>query len=395
LFDALLPVEPVTLPRAFKQISTASPLLDPEPSMPLDDEALVHACRRLLGTPCDAYPLLPREDPETWRERSLRALYRLASRGSFSAPDALGGRLGDHVEALLRDDLAPGLLHSPGRTRLLGELLRNLERPGRVNQGLKGTCTVTCVETWIAADQPGEYARLVAGLALGEGRVPLRDGSVLVRDEEQLDFSLREGRRSPASRLIQVAFMEYAYPNLDYRNADDAQYEEEGGATPGASCGAGVGSEAFEHLLQGIDGQPWQTLTRTQSEAARLLASLGLDTSRVLTLGRHGLAILQAALARREPVFVTLDSPFTKDNPDIPEEDRVYYQLPHKVRALRIDADRVVYEDPLDPEEPWLPGIVTRVLDRQGHCAVGLDDFLAIITEMNLRRSFLEGFVAA
>ena len=61
------------------------------------------------------------------------------------------------------------------------------------------------------------------------------------------------------------------------------------------------------------------------------------------------------------------------------------YVLPHKVRVLAFDGenDRVVYEDPLDPTESWIPGADTRVEDDRGRCSISRVDFCRLMDELS------------
>lgn len=316
------------------------------------------------------------------------SLQSLPERGLLERVDHESIPLFEHLERLAFSPLGQGLLESPGHVRLLGELIRNLIRPRRINQGLKGTCSVTCIETWLAEHDPGEYCRLLVGLILEPGRVTMRGGGELLRDEERLEWFHREGRRNPASRVFQVAGMEFAYPNLDYRNLEDRQYHTGPGDSEGACFGAGLDLDAFDYLLEGISGERWDTLSDKHAHIARLLARMGLDTSSVPDLKRDGLAIIEASLAEGESVFVTLDSPFYKLPEGLSEEDRQYMELPHKVRLVSLDGERVLYEDPLDPQEPWLPGVQTRVLDAQGVCSMSREDLRRILVEMSYKPRF-------
>jgi hypothetical protein len=67
--------------------------------------------------------------------------------------------------------------------------------------------------------------------------------------------------------------------------------------------------------------------------------------------------------------------------------------MPHKVRVVAVDeaAGRVVYEDPLDPAQPWLPGIETRVEDRSGRCSMALADLGRLMLELSYRPCFWPG----
>lgn len=370
---------------------------------------VLSAVRRILasGPVPDSYPLRDGETAAAWRAQALADLDALATAGRLAAPDARGGTLADHLAALASGPLAPGLEPTPGRTLLLGELVRNVAAPGRINQGLKFTCAATCVEIELAERDPGEYARLVAGLAAPAGVVALRSGEPLPRDEDTLAWDAAEARRSPVSRLVQVAFLEFAYPGLDYRNAADRQFEPapppaesaDGGAggaggAPGAETdrGFGVDLDAFDRLLEAVTGERWDTLSERQSRLARLFAQMGLATDGLPDLGRDALTLIERTTAAGETLFGTLqltavDNPFAAGGPAWHEG------LAHKVRILGLAPDpaggtRVLYDDPVDPARAWYVGLDSRIEDPFGRCSLPVEDLRAALTELSYRPKF-------
>lgn len=342
------------------------------------------ALRALLAGPVEAtYPLPRGETPEAWRERCLEALGALT--GDPAVLETLG-RLADQP-------MVGFLAVRPGRVRLVGELLRTLAEPGRINQGLKGTCAVTCVESWLAETAPAEYARLLVGLLGPEGSVMLQNGEPLLRDQSRLLWDEREASRSPVSRIFQAAAMGYAYPNLDYRDTEDG-FVDPTAARPSAPdpplTATGLDLDAFDRFLEGVTGERWDTLSEKASHLAALLEKAGLDVSKVPELRRDGLAIVARSAAGGSPTFVTLDvrgHPVCAGADELPPGVAV---MPHKVRVIAVDeaAGRVVYDDPLDPPAPWLPGIETRVEDRSGRCSMPL----AGLGDLMLELSYLPRF---
>lgn len=353
------------------------------------DEAL-DAVQSLLSQPLPSespYPFPPGEDQATWCERCLQAFSALHQSSRLTLTDSQGTPMALLLGRLARGPMAESLEESPGRQRLLGSLVRTLHRPGRINQGLKGTCAVTCLESYMAERQPAEYARLCVGLMTPLGRVSLQNGGELIRDEDCLVWNAREARRGLVSRLFQVAAMEYAYPELDYRNLEDGHFR----ITPdkGAileNTGTGIDLEAFDNLLEGLTGERWDTLSEKQEQIARLLAKMGLDISRAPNLKDDALPIIRRSLAAGESLFATLDA---KEPPNSPIHP---FLLPHKVRVLGLDEARsqVIYEDPLDPEGAWLPGADSRVLDTEGRCSMPIQKFLRLMSELSYKPAFYE-----
>jgi hypothetical protein len=347
-----------------------------------------------LSTPVEGcYPLPRGETPDLWRERSLEALEVLRRDGGLSRRDAEGGALLATLRRVALDPVAPALEARPGRVRLLGELIRTLAEPGRINQGLKGTCAVTCVESWLAETAPAEYARIVAGLFAPDGTVKLQNGEPLVRDQSRLLWSEREAGRSPVSRMFQAAAMDYAYPGLDYRDTEDG-FVDPAAVRPSAPdpplASTGLDLDAFDRFVEGVTGERWDTLSEKASHIAALLAKAGLDVSKVPELRRDGLAIVARSAAGGSPTFVTLD---VRGHPVCAGADALppgVVVMPHKVRVVAVDeaAGRVVYDDPLDPPEPWLPGIETRVEDRSGRCSMTIAGLGELMLELSYRPCF-------
>ncbi|MCB9795540.1 MAG: hypothetical protein H6741_22790 [Alphaproteobacteria bacterium] len=317
--------------------------------------------------------------PTAWPDRGLSTLSALESEGLMERLCAEGRPLREHLRALAVGPIAAGLLEAPGRSVLLSELMFNLHEPGRINQGFKGTCAATCVETWLVETNPAEYARLIAGLAAPEGQVPLRGGGLLVRDEERLDPSAEEGRRSPVSRLFQVACMEFAYDKRDYDNKTDRQSGEKG-------SGVGLHLDAFDRLLEAVSGERWDVMSDLHLRMAKML---GLSVDDLPDLQRDGLPIIERSIEGGESTFVTLKVSEGRLSDGAGHVRRLRDQL-HKVRVLEVDraGGRVIFEDPLDPTAPWYQGVDACVLDTQGRASLPLEAFLEMMVELSYRPEF-------
>lgn len=338
-----------------------------------------------------AYPLPAGEDAETWQAEALRALEALVRRGRLEAEAADGRTLGEHLLAFAEAPLSDSLGAVPGRVRLMGETVRNIAYPGRINQGYKGTCAVTCVEIFVAETLPAEYARYVVGLASPSGGLALKAGDALQRDEEVLQWHGAEARRSPVSRLMQVAFMEFAYPELDYQNMVDGHIEH--GDAGDKNTGTGVGLDEFDRLLEAVTGERWDTVSEHQSKLQAKFARLGIDTSFLPDIYQDGMAIIRNAIAAGDACFVTIGT----RGEGVRVGENPLLALPHKVRVLKIDdaEGRVHYDDPLDPEDPWMPGVETRVETDEGRCSIAFDDFTELLCEVSYRPVHAEGVVEA
>lgn len=336
-----------------------------------------------------AYPLPAGTTPDQWSRELGDAVETLVGQRLLGAEDESGVALSEWLGALLLGPIAPSLEQCIGRRRLVGELVQNIASPGRINQGHKGTCAVTCVEVWLAERRPAELCRLVAGLARPEGQVLLYNGETMLRDEERHVWAEREARRSPVSRLFQVAAMEYAYPDADYRNDEDAHFEVN---TAGVelSSGTGLGLTAFDRLLEGVTGRTWRTLSERDTAMAEAFAKLGLDTSFLPRVDRDGEGIMRRCVAAGAGCFVTLEPRSARNTAATRRAGESWQHLPHKVRVLRFEdeSDRVYYEDPFDPEHPWIPDVETRIEDPFGTCSMGRADFLALMVELSFEPRF-------
>lgn len=343
-----------------------------------DPQEIVDRLEERLDLPVHpTYPLRDKEIVGIWRKRSVEALQALWKRGFFERKDALGRPLHESLFAVADGPMAATFEAAPGRTILLGELIRNIVQPGRITQGLKGTCAATCIEIYVAERDPAEYARIIAGLVSPDGKVKLRNGGELARDEDVLEPDEHEFRRSPVSRLFQVACMEYAYPELDYRNAEDGQFEGV------KNTGTGLSLGAFDRLLDGITGKHWETLSDAHARFASLFARFGVDTSKVADLHRDALSIIERVTSAGETVFATLELP--KVRSPVRRAAGSAEHAAHKVRILEIDRPNgiVTYDDPMDPQQAWFEGIRTRIVDRYGRCTMPIADFEKLLVELS------------
>ncbi|MFZ5439448.1 MAG: hypothetical protein ACOZQL_05545 [Myxococcota bacterium] len=120
----------------------------------------------------------------------------------LSAPRAVDGSTAlDHLDRMTKAGLIDGAL----------EVMADVIIPDRIWQGDAPTCTASTMQYELAKDNAGEYARLMAGLAL-EGHVDMAGGGRLTVD---VDHALRASRnaddgRSPTEAVFQAAVMDFA-----------------------------------------------------------------------------------------------------------------------------------------------------------------------------------------
>jgi hypothetical protein len=233
----------------------------------------------------------------------------------------------------------------------------------------------------LAERDPVEYARLCAGLVSPEGKVKLRNGDQLTRDEDILLPDEHEFRRSPVSRIFQVACMEYAYPELDYRNDVDGQFQ---GAD---NTGTGLSLKAFERLLGAISGETWKTISDGFAQFAKLL---GLDPSKMPDLHRDGMQIIERSTGAGEPVFATIELSKVRSPIRRAASSGSAEHAAHKVRVLAVDRKKgtVLYDDPMDPQQSWFEGVKSDVIDKYGHCTMPIEDFDKLLVELSYKPEF-------
>ncbi|HRI65671.1 MAG TPA: hypothetical protein PK156_15595 [Polyangium sp.] len=350
-----------------------------------DMQEIVDAIEDRLDQPVNAgYPLRDKEIVGVWRKRCVQALHHLAERNLLTAKDFRGRPFYQHLLQIADEPIYHNFEDAPGRTILLGELIRNIAAPGRITQGLKGTCAATCVEIYLAERDPVEYARLMAGLMTPEGKVQLRNNEMLSRDEEVLAPDEYEFRRSPVSRIFQVACMEYAYPELDYRNDVDGQFQGTD------NTGTGLSLKAFDRLLGAISGETWKTISDGFAQFAKLL---GLDSAKIPNLHRDGMAIIERSTHAGEPVFATIELSNVRSPIRRAASNGSAEHAAHKVRVLAVDRDKgtVLYDDPMDPQQSWFEGVKSDIVDKYGHCTMPIEDFNKLMVELSYKPQFGPG----
>lgn len=262
-------------------------------------------------------------ESERWmREQGMAAnqngarqnVYSLLEGGRMGSRDSQGHTLLDNLDHLRTEPLAAGL----DRRRVMGDVLAQTAHPELIQQGNKGTCTVTTIENMVARRQPAEYVRLMSGLATPEGRVTLRNGQTLTRDQGVIPDD-NNPARSQMSRVFQASMMEFANGSKTYDNATDA-HSESGGRQILNRHG---------RTVSGLDGQEWERA---------LDAVVGPSTDH--NADRNSLAAIQAGLRRGQDVPVGMQWGHDQDGDPVG----------HALAVTRMD-DRYVYL-----RNPWGAG---------------------------------------
>ena len=145
------------------------------------------------------------------------------------------------------------LAASPNSEGVLGEVVYDLVNPGRIRQGRAPTCTVTTMQYELAHEEPGEYARLMAGLVC-DGKVTMRGGGELVSDTKwdvYASDAAKDGR-STSEAIFQAAAMEFA-------NGSDTYLEYAQESVGGGQTYRGLHGDQISAMVGQLFGVKYET----------------------------------------------------------------------------------------------------------------------------------------
>jgi peptidoglycan hydrolase-like protein with peptidoglycan-binding domain/LysM repeat protein len=197
--------------------------------------------------------------------RTINGQPALLSRGEGSTGTLLSqmNRLSTtNLDARLQDNAGQPI----NRSRVTEQLLQEVADPsGNINQGNRGTCTVTSMSRDLAARNPAEYARIVTDLSTtGTSRLANGDNISVPPDAWRPD----NGSRSHGERLIQSSLMQYATPGTAYRNsagpgADGINGTPDDGLDQhaGRNQAAGLVPSEEQRVLNGLYGRNYDIYT--------------------------------------------------------------------------------------------------------------------------------------
>lgn len=135
--------------------------------------------------------------------------------------DSRGATLVDNLDAIANQPLNPAINDASPQDLLHSVMMESISPATQVNQSSYGTCTVTSLEYALAAKQPAEYARLVAGLAGPSGIATMQGGGELDLQPEYYAAHLPNDDRSASEVLFQSATMDFGDGALDYDASTD------------------------------------------------------------------------------------------------------------------------------------------------------------------------------
>ena len=228
------------------------------------------------------------------------------------------------LNRLATEPLPPDL----DRSSLLSGLIQQVQDPGTITQGERGTCTVTTAEYMLASRAPAEYARVVTDLASASGRVVLANGA---RAERVPDSTAPDGSgRSAASRLFQSAMMEFGNPWLHYSDKKDRW---------------GIGAFSFGSGL--LDSEVPKVINALLKDHYYNETPLPIIDGTPGSLGNDSLMKdLETKIAKGQQVPASID----------------WLGSGHEILILKIENGRAYFRNPWGPS-PLPPGSVTDGLD--------------------------------
>jgi|GEM_PF-1882100 len=106
------------------------------------------------------------------------------------------------------------------RAQLIGSIIQEAAKPGEVNQGSHGTCTVTSMQYMLCTQNPAEYVRIMQGITSASGKVTLRGGDILELNPGCVGEDSNK-KRSHSERIFQASMMDFCNGADAYNNQQD------------------------------------------------------------------------------------------------------------------------------------------------------------------------------
>ncbi|MGV3621788.1 MAG: hypothetical protein ACO1OB_13270 [Archangium sp.] len=134
---------------------------------------------------------------------------------ALSNVDSKGNTLLSNLARLASEPLNAKASGDTSRSEVLASVLRDIANPNRIDQGDAPTCTVTSMQFELVADEPSEYARLMADLTGPAGKAKMRNGGELTLEAGETGAL---DQRSVSQTIFQNAAMEYG-------NGQDSKFD--------------------------------------------------------------------------------------------------------------------------------------------------------------------------
>ena len=166
----------------------------------------------------------------------------------------------DHLNRLAETPLHSAITDSTGspqnKSKVMEDVLKEINKPSQnLNQGNKGTCTVTSMTHTLAEQNPAEYARIVTDLAT-TGQSKIANGNTITPPAD--GFAQDNSDRSVSERLLQSALMNYARPGSGYQNWNKTGFPTSSGGTVDNGFppnGNGLVAADNMRIMQGLYGK--------------------------------------------------------------------------------------------------------------------------------------------
>ena len=190
------------------------------------------------------------------------------SRDVLESVDSKGQTMLANLARLAQQPINPNVAADTNKNELLTSVLRDVVNPNRIDQGDAPTCTVTSMQFELVADQPAEFARLMADLTGPEGKAKMMGGADL--QLEKGDAGARDGR-SVSDSIFQTAAMEFG-------NGRDAQFDPYAGKSVNQKTGAeqrGLKPAQQTQVLRQLFGVNYESKNfMNEAEGAKALEKL-------------------------------------------------------------------------------------------------------------------------
>ena len=192
----------------------------------------------------------------------------------MQAKDANGGTLVDNLDTIANQPLNTAINNATPQSLLHSVLDEALSPKTEIGQSDYGTCTVTSLQYALAAKQPAEYARLVAGLSSTAGTAIMAGGGQLNLQTEYYQSHLNGDDRSPAESMFQSAAMDYGDGEDAYNASTD---KNQAAGETGTQGGGGLSTSGQSAVASQLFGHPYVTDNlNTPQDASNALDKLKL-----------------------------------------------------------------------------------------------------------------------
>ncbi|MDB5096834.1 MAG: hypothetical protein JWM80_1255 [Cyanobacteria bacterium RYN_339] len=261
---------------------TAAELKKELAALPADQRKEYDAVRKLLAS----------EKPAQEQLEALAAKHRL------SYKDINGHSVLDNLALIASKPTNHGI----DKAGLARDLIQDICRPSTIDQAAHATCTATSIQSAIARNNPGEYARFVAEIGT-KGTSKSRDGKWKLIADLYLPYK----DRSNSSNLLQPAIMELEAQNNGghYDNKTDKTKPAKGPAY------AGAGDQDVAVVATALLGKTYKVFwvkSDNHKEAVKLLLTATPKEPLIVGVwtkggGGHEMQVVGYEAAQKQVVF--------------------------------------------------------------------------------------------